>query len=188
MVKKVLGIRQIPLIENSTRTENIHFLYSIFKIIAGARSVFFLTDLVKVLDWNSFQTNQIRFRNSFYVTWLKINPRFLILTKIRSDSIRLNPKLSIRMNPRSEWFKLNSQSELIRIAPTSHSLGLKNGSGFIRIQSFGLTRIKADTFSTDLHKTRLKTFFVLTRMSSDWCGYRFWDKSDCVGIHFNPKL
>ena len=39
-----------------------------------------------------------------------------------------------------------------------------------------------------MHQTRLKTFFRLTRMSSDWLRYRFWSKSDWSGINFNPKL
>ena len=78
---------------------------------------------------------------------IRVNPRFLILTKIQSESIRLNPRLSIRMkfliqmNPRSEWFKRNTQSESIRRIPTSDSLGLKYWFGFIRIQSLGLRRI-----------------------------------------------
>ena len=45
--------------------------------------------------------------------------------------------------------------------------------GFIRIEklfwirSDSTTRIKLDRFSTDLHQTRLKTFFGLMRMSLD---------------------
>ena len=50
-----------------------------------------------------------------------------------------------------------NESESIRIIPTSDSSGLKNWSGFIRIQSLELTRIKWDRFSTDLHQTTLKT-------------------------------
>ena len=92
------------------------------------------------------------------------------------------------MNPRSEWFKRNTQSESIRRTPTSDSWGLKDWSGFIRIQSLGLTRIETDSFLTELHQTRLKTFFVLTRMSTDWRGNRFRNKSDWFGINFNPKL
>ena len=92
------------------------------------------------------------------------------------------------MNPRSEWFKRNTESESIRRIPTSDSLRLKDWSGFIRIQSPGVTRIETDWFWTELHQTRLKTFFGLTRMSSDWRGNRFRNKSDWFGMYFNPKL
>ena len=92
------------------------------------------------------------------------------------------------MNPRSEWFKRNPQSESIRRIPTSDSLGLKDWSGFVRIQSLGLTRIATDWFLTELHQTRLKIFFGLTRMSSDWRGNRFRNKFDWFGMNFNPKL
>ena len=92
------------------------------------------------------------------------------------------------MNPRSEWFKRNTQSESIRRIPTSDSWGLKDWSGFIRIQSLGLTRIETDWFLTELHQTRLKTYFGLTRMSSEWRGHRFRNKSDWFGMNFNPKL
>ena len=91
------------------------------------------------------------------------------------------------MNPKSEWFKRNTQSELIRRIPTSNSWGLKDWSGFIRIQSLGLTWIETDWFLTELHQTRLKTFFGLTRMSLDCCGNRFRNKSDLLGMNFNPK-
>ena len=83
--------------------------------------------LVKVSDWNSFR---IRF-------------------------ISIYSKISIRMNPRIEWFKLEFS---IRIIPTSDSLGLENWSRFIRIQTLGLTRIKLDKFSTDLHQTKIDVF------------------------------
>ena len=92
------------------------------------------------------------------------------------------------MNPRSEWFKRNTQSESIRRILTSDSWGLKDWSGFIPIQSLGLTRIETDWFLTELHQTRLKTFFGLTRMSSNWRGNRFRNKSDWFGMNFNPKL
>ena len=92
------------------------------------------------------------------------------------------------MNPRSEWFKRNTQSESIRRTPTSDSWGLKDWSGFIRIQSLGFTRIETDWFLTELHQTRLKTFFGLTRISSDWRGNRFRKKFDWFGMYFNPKL
>ena len=92
------------------------------------------------------------------------------------------------MNPRSEWFKWNTESESIRRIPTSDSWGLKDWSGFIRIQSLGLTRIETDWFLTELHQTRLKTFFRLTRMSSDWRGNRFRNNSVWFGMNFNPKL
>ena len=92
------------------------------------------------------------------------------------------------MNPRSEWFKRNTQSESIRRIPTSDSWGLKDWSEFIRFQSLGLTRIEMDWFLTELHQTRLKTFFGLTRMSSDWRGNRFRNKSDWFEMNFNPKL
>ena len=93
------------------------------------------------------------------------------------------------MNLRSEWFKRNTQSESIRRIPTSDSWGLKDWSGFTRIQSLGLTRIETDWFLTgELHQTRLKTFFVLTPMSSDWRGNRFRNKSDWFGMNFNPKF
>ena len=92
------------------------------------------------------------------------------------------------MNPRSEWFKRNTQSESIRRIPTSDSLGLKDWSGFNRIQGLGLTRIETDWFLTKLHQTKMKTFFGLTRISSDWRGNRFRNKSDWFGINFNPKL
>ena len=92
------------------------------------------------------------------------------------------------MNPRSEWFKRNTESESIRRIPTSDSLGLKDWFGFIRIQSLGVTRIETDWFLTELHQMRLKTFFGLTRMSSDWRGNRFRNKSDWFGMNFNPNL
>ena len=92
------------------------------------------------------------------------------------------------MNPKSEWFKRNTQSESIRRIPTSDSWGLKDWSGFIRIQSLGLTRIETNWFLTELHQMRFKTSSGLTRMSSDWRGNRFRDKSDWFGMNFNPKL
>ena len=92
------------------------------------------------------------------------------------------------MNSRSEWLKRNTQSESIRRIPTSDSWGLKNWSGFIRNQSLGLTRIETNWFLTELHQTRLKNFFGLTRMSSDWRGNKFRNKSDWFGMNFNPKL
>ena len=85
------------------------------------------------------------------------------------------------MNPRSQWLKLDSRSESIWLIPTSWS-------GSFQIQSLGLARIKSDIFSTIMHPPRLKTFFELTQMSSDWLGYRFRNKSDGFGINFNPKL
>ena len=112
----------------------------------------------------------------------------------QSDSIRdfqsewIRKKFWIQINPRSEWFKRNTQSESIRRIPTSDSLGLKYWFGFIRIQSLGLTRIETDWFLTELHQTRLKTFFGLTRMSSDWRWNRFRNKSDWFAMNFNPKL
>ena len=92
------------------------------------------------------------------------------------------------MNPRSEWFKRNTQSESIRRIPTSDSWRLKDWSGFFQIQSLRLTRIEIDWFLTELHQTRLKTFFGLTRMNSDSRGNRFRNKSDWCGMNFNPKL
>ena len=89
------------------------------------------------------------------------------------------------MNPRSEWFKRNTQSESIRRIPTSDSLGLKDWSGFIRIHSLGLTRIETDWFLTELHQTRLKNFFGLTRMSSDWRGNRFRNESEWIWLARN---
>ena len=63
---------------------------------------------------------------------IRVNPTFLILTKIHSDLIRdfqsesIQKKFLIQMNPRSEWFKLTSQSESIQIIPTSDSSEFKN--------------------------------------------------------------
>ena len=70
---------------------------------------------------------QINLKKGFNLVWcnlvenqsvsIRINPRFWILTKIQSDSIQdfqfewIRKKFSIRMNPISEWFTLNSQSE-----------------------------------------------------------------------------
>ena len=114
-----------------------------------------------------------------------------------SDLIRLNPRLPFRINPKE--FLNPTESEVrtiqtefsIRINPNNFDLRfirIKKLFGFIRIQSLGLTRIKSDRFSTDLHQTRLKFFFGLTRMGSDRLGYRFRNKSDWFGINFNPKL
>ena len=148
--------------------------------------ILLLYTLVKVSDWNLCQTNRINFdsfrnlysdssetiRKKFSITFdgnhVKINLSQSKIFKPNQNSIRalqsewIMTKFSIRMNLRSEWFKLNLQSESIRTIPTTHSLGLKNCSGFIRIQSFGLSRID---FKTDLHQKRLKTFFGLTLIS-----------------------
>ena len=56
------------------------------------------------------------------------------------------------------------------------------------IQSDSESWINSDRFSTDLYQTRVKTFFGLTRMNSDWLGYRIRNKSDWFQIHFDPKL
>ena len=118
---------------------------------------------------------------------VRVNPWFLIVTKIPSDSIRLYLRLLIQINPK-EVLNLNEsgvrmiQAKFsIRIIPTSDSLGLKDWSGFIWIPSLGWTRIKPDRFSTDLHQTSWKFFFGLIRMRSEWRGYRFRNKSDWFG-------
>ena len=54
-----------------------------------------------------------------------------------------------------------------------------------------MTRIETYWFLTDLHQPRLKIFFPLTQMGSDWHGTDFGmnrNKSDWSGINFNPKL
>ena len=58
----------------------------------------------------------------------------------------------------------------------------------IWIKNLGLIRIETDWFLIELHQTRLKTFFGLTRMSLDWRGNRFRNESDWFGMNFNPKL
>ena len=92
--------------------------------------------LVKVPDWNSFRTNQIHseicfpanpnssesIRKNFNLVWcnsvknqsvsIRVDPRFLILTKIQSESIRLNPRLPIRMNPKEV---LNPNKSEVRV-------------------------------------------------------------------------
>ena len=72
--------------------------------------------------------------------------------------------------------------------PNNSDLGFIKIEELVRIHSDLKSRTKSDRFSTDLHQTRLKTFFRLTRMNSDCLGYRFRNKSDWFGINFNPKL
>ena len=91
------------------------------------------------------------------------------------------------MNPRSQWFKLDSQFGLIQIIRIPDSLGLKNWSGFIRIQSLGSTRTESDRFSTDLHETRLKTF-LFARISSNTDSAINRNKSDWFRMNFNRKI
>ena len=102
------------------------------------------------LDWSKSVKNQ-----SFSI---RVNTRFVILIKIQSDLIRLDTRLLIRkkfllrINPGSEWFKLDSH-------PNNSDLGfirIQKLSEIIRILSFGLTRIKSHRFSTDLHQKKLK--------------------------------
>ena len=148
---------------------------------------------------NSSDLIRKKFSILFNVNRLKINPssRFLIVTKIQSYLIRLNPRLPIRintkevLNPNESEVRTIQTEFSIQISPNDSDRGfirIRKLFGFIRIQSLGLTRIKSDRFSTDSHQTRLKFFFGLTRIGSDWLGYRFRNKSDWFGINFNPKL
>ena len=56
----------------------------------------------------------------------------------------IKTEFSIRINPNNSDLRFIRRQKL---------------SGFIRIQSLELTRIKSDRFSTDLHRTRLEFFF-----------------------------
>ena len=128
-------------------------------------STFLLDSLTKVLDWNSFRTNQpisrhsgICFRiipsnsepiwkNVFYLIWQKT-------VKNQSDSIQgINP----------------NEFESIRINRNHSDLG------FIRIDSnwkfvlywyLGWNRIQSDWLLTVLCQIRYKTFFRLVRNDS----------------------
>ena len=59
---------------------------------------------------------------------------------------------------------------------------------FIRIEKLvwihldSMSRIKLNRFSTNLHQTRLKTFFGLTRMSSDLFWYRLRNESELIWL------
>ena len=102
---------------------------------------------------NSSESIRKNYSISFDVIRSKIrfNPRFLILIKIQSDSIR---------DFKSEWIR--GQNDLNWILNSNNSdLGFIRIEKLIRIHSDLKSRIKSDRFSTDLHKTRLKTF-------SDW--------------------
>ena len=140
--------------------------------------------LVKVSDWNSFRTNQIHsdsFRNlfprqselirvnpkkNFNLVWcnlvknqsvsIRVNPRFLILSKIQSEAIRLNPRLPIRINPKEV---LNPNESEVRVIYTEYPIrsNPKNSDlGFIRIER--LVRIHSDSKS---------------RIDSNWDGLNF---------------
>ena len=63
--------------------------------------------LIKLSDWNLFRVNQI------------YSDLFRNLYPGQSELTRVNPRLPIRMNLRSEWFKLQSRSESFRTIPTS---------------------------------------------------------------------
>ena len=91
---------------------------------------------------------------SFDEIRLKINPSQFEIFNPNQNSIRLNPRLPIRMNlkevfnpNKSEIRIVNPQSESIRIIATSDSLELKNLSGFNRIQSLRLTISRIDFIS-----------------------------------------
>ena len=90
---------------------------------------------------------------------MRVNPRFLILTKIQSESIRLNPRLPIRINPKEV---LNPNDLNVRVIKTEYSIRInpKNSDlGFIRIERLvrihldSKSRIETDKFLTELHQT-----------------------------------
>ena len=94
------------------------------------KNVLINTALIKLSDWNLFRTNQIysdSFRNLYpgQSELTRVNPRFF---NPNQNSIRdfqsewIQTKFSIRMNLRSEWFKLQSRSESFHIIPTSNFL------------------------------------------------------------------
>ena len=132
-----------------------------------------------------------------YLVWCKsvknqsvstrVNPRFLMLTKIQSNLIRLNPRLPIRINPKEVLNPNESEVRMIqtefsiRIIPTSDSSGFKNcpdSFGFKVSDQLGLSRI-------DFLPICIKRNWNFV---SDWLGYKFQNKSDWFGINFNPKF
>ena len=136
--------------------------------------------LAKVSDWNPFRVNQ-NYSNLFRYLYpsqcesFRTSPKnvlYLLLWKMiknRSDLIRFKPRQlskwirtnpkpsflsrSIRINPSSNWSKLNeSKVGMIRI-DSDWKLGLR----LVRIHSdfcLGNKRIKSDWFLTVFHQTR----------------------------------
>ena len=94
------------------------------------KNVLINTALIKLSDWNLFRTNQIysdSFRNLYpgQSELTRVNPSFFnpnqnSIQDFQSEWIRT--KFLIRMNLRSEWFKLQSRSESFRTIPTSNFL------------------------------------------------------------------
>ena len=156
--------------------QNIGNNQSITKLYYTSNFIKAMSPLVKVSDWNSFQTNQIYFelfrnlsqansnpsqsiRKKLWI-WCKsvknqsvsirVDPTFLILIKIQSDLIRLNPRLAIRINPKK--YLNSNESEvrmiqtefLIRINPNNSDLGFVRISKIVLNHSDSKSRINSD--------------------------------------------
>ena len=159
------------------------------------------------------------FRNLFQrqSELIRVNPKKVFnlvwcnSVKNQSVSIRVNPRLWIRMNPNQYFNPNESEVGILRIDSDwvfrlNHSdLGLIWIKNFIRIESLGLslidsdwilvriknlglTRIETHWFLTELHQTRLKSFFGLTRIGAETDFGMNRNESDWFGMNFNPKL
>ena len=113
---------------------------------------------------NSSESIRKKFSISFDVLRLKINPRFLFLTKIQSDSIRDFQFKWIRGQNDLNWI-LNQNNSNLRFITIEK---------LVWIHSDSKSRIKSDRFSTDL---LLKAFFGLTRIRCTWSYQRSLERN-----------
>ena len=109
------------------------------------------SDLVQLIFYR-FSLNEIQ--NVEYKT-----PSDSFQSNLNKSELELiSTEFSIRMNPRSKWFK------------------------FILIEDSNWTGMnRIDLHLTDLHRMRSKIFFY-------WFGDRLWNSSDSLGLNSNPKL
>ena len=115
-----------------------------------------------------FRTN---LKNVSYFIWWKTvkNSSDLIRFNQRHQSELIRTKFLIRINPSSDWIKLDFQLESIHIIPTSDLLGI----------------IQIHTNYIGLIRNDFQPFFIKwdTKRFSDWSGIQDWNSSRA-----NPKF
>ena len=89
---------------------------------------------------------------------MRLNLKFLILTKIQSDSIRMDSNEVL--DPNESEVRIIQTEFWIRMIPISDSLGLKKWSGFIRVQTLWLSRIDPVWRKKALVSIGSSTFFA----------------------------
>ena len=114
---------------------------------------------------------------------MKNGQKSIRLNPINSEtSIRMNPnqsetKFSIRINPISDWSKLNFQSELIWIVPTSNSFVFDH---FSSNETQNVFRIGLEWFA--LARIQIPEWIGIVLIDSEWISIQYFRQGGCITL------